>query len=260
MSFIVNMARVISLVNQKGGVGKTTTALNLAAYLAEEGKYVLVVDMDPQGNATSGIGIMHDQVNCSVYDVFTKGVSIKDVILPTKIANFSVVPSNFSLAAASVELVNVENREMLLRNTLLDIRNNYDYILIDCPPSLGILTVNALVASDEVLIPVQSEYYALEGLGQLISTIQRVQKNLNRDLRILGAVVTMHDKRTKLSLQVLKEMTRHFPNRVFESVIPRNVKLSEAPSHGLTVKQYEPWSKGARAYKRLAGEILKQER
>jgi len=253
------MAKIIALVNQKGGVGKTTTALNLGAYLAEAKKYVLVIDSDSQGNASSGLGISPENAKTSLYEILTGQVSAANAIIESQIENLKVIPSTPSLAAANVELVNVENRENLLRESLLEVRNHFDYILIDCPPSLGILTINGLVAADDVIIPVQSEYYALEGLGQLLETIQLVQHNLNKDLRIMGAVVTMHDRRTKLSAQVLKEMNRHFPNRVFDSVIPRNIKLSEAPSHGQTIRQYQPWSRGAKAYRRLAEEVLRQE-
>lgn len=253
------MAKIIALVNQKGGVGKTTTVLNLGAYLAELGKYVLVVDSDPQGNATSGLGVIPAQLNSGLYEVLSGRAEAAAVIQNTQIQNLRVFPSTPSLAAANVELVSAEKREERLRESLLGIRNDYDYILIDCPPSLGILTVNSLVAADSVLIPVQSEYYALEGLGQLLETIHLVQKNLNPGLRVLGAVITMHDKRTKLSAQVQKEMNRHFPNKIFDSVIPRNVRLSEAPSHGLTIRQYDPWSKGARAYRQLAEEVMRLE-
>ena len=253
------MAKVISLVNQKCGVGKTTTALNLGAYLAEAGKYVLVIDSDPQGNATSGLGLDPASIESGLYEVLAGRSGAKEAIHQTNIQNLNILPSNPNLAAANIEMVSVNNREGLLKDTLLGIRNDFDFVLIDCPPSLGLLTINGLVASDRVIIPVQSEYYALEGLGQLLSTVRKVQQNLNKELRIMGAVMTMHDRRTKLSARVIKEMNRHFPNRVFESVIPRNVKLSEAPSHGQTIRQYEPWSKGAKAYKRLAEEILKQE-
>ncbi len=253
------MAKIIALVNQKGGVGKTTTVLNLGAYLAELGKYVLVVDSDPQGNATSGLGVIPAQLTSGLYEVLSGRAEAATVIQNTPIQNLRVFPSTPSLAAANVELVSAEKREERLRESLLGIRNDYDYILIDCPPSLGILTVNSLVAADSVLIPVQSEYYALEGLGQLLETIHLVQKNLNPGLRVLGAVITMHDKRTKLSAQVQKEMNRHFPNKIFDSVIPRNVRLSEAPSHGLTIRQYDPWSKGARAYRQLAEEVMRLE-
>lgn len=253
------MAKIIALVNQKGGVGKTTTVLNLGAYLAELGKFVLVVDADPQGNATSGLGVIPAQLPAGLYEVLAGRAGVQEVIQNTNLPNLRVFPSTPSLAAANVELVTAERREERLRDALLGIRNDYDYILIDCPPSLGILTVNSLVAADSVIIPVQSEYYALEGLGQLLETIRLVQKNLNRDLRVLGAVITMHDRRTKLSAQVQKEMNRHFPNKIFDSVIPRNVRLSEAPSHGLTIRQYDPWSKGARAYRQLAEEVMKLE-
>lgn len=253
------MAKVISLVNQKGGVGKTTTALNLGAYLAETGKHVLIVDSDPQGNATSGLGQDPATIKSGLYEVIAGRASAREAIQKSGVDNLSLLPSNPNLAAANIEMVSIDNRENLLKDTLLGVRNDFDFVLIDCPPSLGLLTVNGLVASDHVIIPVQSEYYALEGLGQLLTSIRRVQQNLNKDLRIMGAVMTMYDRRTKLSAQVSKEMNRHFPNRVFESVIPRNVKLSEAPSHGQTIRQYEPWSKGAKAYRRLAEEILRQE-
>lgn len=250
------MARVIAVTNQKGGTGKTTTTINLGTYLASAGKYVLILDLDPQGNATSGFGITRECIRGGAYEIIAKKVSMKDAIISTSVERLSIIPATESLAAANVEFINVPDRENLLKNVLLEIRNNFDYVLIDCPPSLGILTIISLVASDQALIPVQSEYYALEGLGQLLNTINMVQQNLNKELKIMGAVLTMYDKRTRLSMQIVKEMNRHFPNKVFESIIPRNVRLSEAPSHGKPIKQYEPWSKGARAYENLAKEVL----
>lgn len=250
------MARVIAVVNQKGGVGKTTTAMNLGAYLAAQGKFVLLVDMDPQANATSGLGIDHTQLEHGVYEALAGLTTMKQVIQETNHDGFRVAPSTISLAGAGVELVTVEEREYRLRDALLEIRNDYDVILIDCPPSLGLLTINAIVAADEVLIPVQAEYYALEGLGQLMSTINLVRDHLRPDLKIRGAVLTMYDARTRLSREVLQELHRFFPEGIFRSVIPRSVRLAEAPSFGKSILHFDPTSRGARAYERLARELL----
>jgi len=248
---------IISVVNQKGGVGKTTTAINLAAYLAKLNKRVLLVDLDAQGNATSGLGIEigKDGKN-NVYDVLLDNNLINNSIINTKIDGYHIIPSDTSLAGASVELVGHENREYKLAEALKDVRDIYDYIFIDCPPSLCLLTINGLVASEKVLIPVQSEYYALEGLGQLLNTIGLVQTNLKKDLEILGAVITMFDTRNRLSKDVLEELYQYFPGSIFKSVIPRSVRLAEAPSFGKAILDYEPGSKGAKAYERLAREIL----
>ncbi len=250
------MAQIIAIVNQKGGVGKTTTAVNLGAYLANLGKFVLLVDMDPQANATSGLGIDHRTLERGVYEAILGGVAFREIILNTSIQGYKVAPATISLAGANVELVNVERREFRLYDSILEVRNDFDYIIIDCPPSLGLLTINSLVAADQVFIPVQAEYYALEGLGQLLETIKLVQDNLKPDLKILGALITMYDSRVGLSEAVLKELYQYFPNKIFRSVIPRNVRLAEAPSHGLSILHYDAKSKGAHAYERLAREML----
>ncbi|OGY90950.1 MAG: chromosome partitioning protein ParA [Candidatus Komeilibacteria bacterium RIFCSPLOWO2_02_FULL_48_11] len=250
------MARVISVVNQKGGVGKTTTAVNLAVYLAAMGKYVLLVDLDPQANATSGLGIAHQALEHGLYEALTGQVLLAQIIQPHDLEGLRVAPATNALAGATVELVNLERREFRLHDVMQQVRHEYDYIIIDCPPSLGMLTLNGLVAADELLIPVQAEYYALEGLGQLMNTIQLVQENLKPEVKILGAVITMYDGRNKLSEQVMHELYKHFPNKIFRSVIPRNVRLTEAPSYGKSILHYDPKSKGANAYERLARELL----
>lgn len=254
------MAKVLAVVNQKGGVGKTTTTCNMGAYLAKLGKYVLVVDLDPQGNASSGLGVYLEPGNQGLYEVLMGAADVMEVIKATKTKNLHVLPSTPDLAALPVEIIDFERREYLLADLLTPLRNNYDYIVIDCPPSLNLLTVNALVAADEVIVPVQCEYYALEGIGQLMETIHLVQQNIKPELEVRGAVLTMYDRRTKLSNEVVKEINRHFPGRVFDAVVPRNVRLGEAPSHGQTILEYDPWSKGARAYKRLAQEIIDQDK
>jgi chromosome partitioning protein len=251
------MGQVISVVNQKGGVGKTTTAVNLAAYLSKLGKFVLLIDLDPQSNATSNLGISKE-LDRGVYEVLAGPHSFKEVMVDTAHQYYKLVPATMSLAGANVEFVNLDRREFRMYDNLLEIRNDFDYILIDCPPSLGLLTLNGLVASDQVLIPVQAEYFALEGLGQLMSTIGLIQENIKPELDVLGAVLTMYDKRYKLANDVLMELYKYFPNKIFRSVIPRNVRLSEAPSHGKTILDYDPKSKGAKAYERLAKEFLYQ--
>jgi len=250
------MGQIISIVNQKGGVGKTTTAINLAAYLASLGKFILLVDMDPQANATSGLGIDYNTLTKGVYEALIGQHNLRDVILNTTISGYKIAPATLNLAGANVELVNLENREFKLEQSLLPVRNDYDYILIDCPPSLGLLTINSLVAAEKLLIPVQAEYYALEGLGQLMNTINLVKNNIKPNLEVLGAVLTMYDKRNKLSEEILHQLYQYFPNRIFRSVIPRNVRLTEAPSFGKTILEYDPKSKGAKSYERLAREIL----
>ncbi|MFA6537515.1 MAG: ParA family protein [Patescibacteria group bacterium] len=250
------MAKVIAVVNQKGGVGKTTTAVNLGAYLASLGKYVLLVDLDPQANATSGLGIEYQTLSKGVYEAISGEFLLREVLHSTSHIGYRVAPATPSLAGANVELVNLENREHRLAEALLEVRSDYDVILIDCPPSLGLLTINGLVASDYILIPVQAEYYALEGLGQLMSTINLIQENLRPELAILGAVITMFDKRTRLSDQVMQELYKFFPDKIFRTVIPRNVRLSEAPSHGKSILEYDQYSKGGRCYEKLAREIL----
>lgn len=250
------MPKIITIVNQKGGVGKTTTAVNLSAYLAELGKFVLLVDMDPQGNATSGLGISREGLPGSIYEALSRQRRFHDIVHNTAHAGLRIAPATPDLAGANIELVDMEQREHQLMNLLEEVKHAYDYIIIDCPPSLGLLTVNSLVAADELLIPVQAEYYALEGLGQLLNTIQLIQQHIKNDLQILGAVITMFDKRTRLSEDVMQELYKYFPDRIFRSVIPRTVRLAEAPSFGKSILQYEPGGKGAKAYERLAEEIL----
>ena len=250
------MGKIISIVNQKGGVGKTTTAVNLGAYLAHLGREVLLVDIDPQANATSGIGIDHKNLAYGVYEALIGKKPLHSVVKRTLHNKFKVAPSTISLAGAGIELVNMDNREFCLKSIIDEIKDEYDYIIIDGPPSLGLLTVNSLVAADEVLIPIQSEYYALEGLSQLLETIGLVQSNLKPELGVMGAIITMYDKRNKLSLSVMNELYKYFPNRVFRSVIPRSVRLAEAPSYGRSILQYDPKSKGGKAYERLAREMI----
>lgn len=250
------MAYIIAVVNQKGGVGKTTTAVNLASYMAGMGKFVLMVDLDPQANATTGFGIDHRQLEGGVYEVLIGEKSFKDVLVSTRVEGLSIAPSTPELAGAAVELVGMERREFRLADALLEVRNDYDYVLIDCPPSLGLLTINGLAAADKVLIPVQAEYYALEGLSQLMSTIELVRENLCPTLEVFGAVLTMFDGRNRLSADVMNELYKYFPNKIFRSVIPRNVRLAEAPSYGQPILHYDPVSKGAKAYERLAREII----
>lgn len=252
------MARVISIVNQKGGTGKTTTAINLGAALADLGKFILLIDFDPQGNASSGLGVkVNIDENRGIYDVLIKEKSPTEVTYSTSIPGLNVLPAGQDLSGANIELVGAENREYKLKEALLEIRNDYDYILIDCPPSLGLLTLNSLVASDEVLIPVQCEYYALEGLGQLLNTIELVKNNLQPDLKVLGALLTMHHKRIKLSTEVVEQVKEHFPYKVFNTVIPRNVDLAEAPSYGTPIIKHAKRSSGSKAYRKLAVEFLK---
>ena len=251
------MGKVISIANQKGGVGKTTTAVNLSTILAKKGKKVLMIDADPQGNGTSGLGADKD-VKFSVYDVIINDIEIENTVQQTMIKNLDLCPSNINLAGAEVELVSMMSREFRLKEKVDNQKDKYDYIIIDCPPSLGLLTLNAFTASDSVLIPVQCEYYALEGLGQLINTINLVKKHLNKELEIEGALLTMFDIRTNLSNQVVREVNKYFENRVYKTVIPRNVRLSEAPSYGMPITVYDPRSKGARAYEKFTKELLKK--
>ena len=250
------MGKVISVANQKGGVGKTTTTVNLGTILAKKGKKVLLIDADPQGNATSGLGV-EKEVELSIYDVLVNETLIEDTIHDTIIKNLKVCPSNINLAGAEVELVSMMSREQRLKEKLEEIKEKFDYILIDCPPSLGLITLNSFTASDSVLIPVQCEYYALEGLGQLLNTINLVKKHLNKNIRIEGALLTMYDIRTNLANQVVKEVKKYFDNKVYKTVIPRNVRLSEAPSYGMPITEYDPRSKGAKSYMKFAREFLK---
>ena len=256
----VIMAKIISLVNQKGGVGKTTTAINLATYLASLGKFVLLVDLDPQGNASSGLGIDTRKLQKNLYHSMIIGHHPNEVLVIAENFGHHVLPASQDLAGANIELVHLDNREFKLYDVLRQIRTDYDYIIIDSPPSLGLLTINGLVASDEVLIPVQTEYFALEGLGQLLNTIDLVRQNLQPELKIMGAILTMYDKRNRLSRQVIREVRDHFPGHVFDSVIPRSVRLAEAPSFGKSILSFDAFSKGARAYKNLAREIIDKEK
>ncbi len=251
------MGKVISIANQKGGVGKTTTSINLSTVLAKKGKKVLLMDADPQGNATSGLGISKE-IEKSIYDVIINEESIESTLKDTKIKNLKVCPSNINLAGAEVELVSLMSREHRLKERIDEVKEKFDYIIIDCPPSLGLITLNAFTASDSVLIPVQCEYYALEGLGQLINTVNLVKRHLNKSIEIEGALLTMYDVRTNLSNQVVKEVKRYFEDRVYKTIIPRNIKLSEAPSYGMPITMYDPKSKGAKCYEKLAKELLKK--
>ena len=250
------MGHVIAVANQKGGVGKTTTTINLSAALAYEGQSVLLIDSDAQGNATSGLGLNKAEVPYDIYDVLINDVPLKETVCPSSRERVSVVPATVQLAGAEVELTNMSHREERLKRALVDLRDAYDYIFIDCPPSLGHLTINAFTAADAVLIPVQSEYYALEGLSQLLNTIQLVQKHFNPTLRIEGVLMTMFDARTNLSNEVVGEVRKYFGERVYETLIPRNVRLSEAPSHGLSIIDYDMKSRGAEVYLQLAKEVM----
>lgn len=252
------MGKIIAIANQKGGVGKTTTSVNLSALLAKKGKKVVLIDADPQGNATSGLGLDKD-VEKSLYDVLINEEPVAGTLQDTVEKNLKICPSNMNLAGAEVELVSQMSREHRLKEQLEGIKDKFDYIFIDCPPSLGLITLNSFTAADSVLIPVQCEYYALEGLGQLLNTINLVKKHLNKSLEIEGALLTMYDIRTNLSNQVVKEVKKYFDDKVYKTVIPRNVRLSEAPSFGMPITMYDPKSKGARSYEKLAKEFLKME-
>lgn len=250
------MAKVISIVNQKGGVGKTTTSVNLGAFFAHMGRSVLLVDLDPQANATSGLGFDHKTLEKGIYECLIGNARLGEITKNTQVVGYRLAPATNALAGAAVELINISRREYRLTDTLDEVRHGYDYVLIDCPPSLGILTINGLVASDEVLIPVQAEYYALEGLGQLMHTIGLIQEHIKPSLKVLGTALTMFDGRNKLSTEVMHELYKFFPDKIFRSVIPRTVRLAEAPSFGKTILEYEPEGKAANAYHRLAREIF----
>ena len=250
------MGKIISVANQKGGVGKTTTTVNLATILAKRGKKVLLIDADPQGNATSGLGLDKD-IEPSTYDILVNEVELEEAMQDTIIKNLKVCPANMNLAGAEVELVSMMSREQRLKEKVDIIKERFDYVFVDCPPSLGLITLNAFTASNSVLIPVQCEYFALEGLGQLLNTINLVKKHLNKEIKIEGALLTMYDIRTNLSNQVVKEVKKYFENKVYKTVIPRNVRLSEAPSYGMPITEYDPRSKGAKSYIKFAKEFLK---
>lgn len=246
----------MAIANQKGGVGKTTTSVNLSACLAHLGKKVLLIDTDPQGNATSGVGVNKGDVHQCIYDILIDDVEIHDTILSTKVENLDIIPATISLAGAEIELVSTISREVRMKHAIQKVKDEYDYIVIDCPPSLGLLTINALTASDSIVIPVQCEYYALEGLSQLLSTIRLVQKHLNEELIIDGVLLTMFDARTNLGIQVIEEVKKYFQDKVYKTIIPRNVRLSEAPSHGEPIIMYDSRSRGAEVYLELAKEVV----
>ena len=252
------MGKIISITNQKGGVGKTTTAINLASGLARNGKKILLIDIDPQGNATSGLGIDVTNETAGSYGIFTKNTSISDMLIETEFDGLKIVPSTTALIGAEIELIEIENRNMILKKALLGIRDDFDCIFIDCPPSLSVLTINALCASDSVIMPIQCEYFALEGLSQLLKTVNLVKESLNESLEIEGIVLTMSDARTNLTKQVIEEVKKYFPNNVYETVIPRSIKLSEAPSFGKPIYYYDEKSAGAQSYKSLAEEVDKR--
>ncbi len=254
------MGRVISISNQKGGVGKTTTTINLGACIAEKGKKVLIIDSDPQGNTSSGLGIDKDKIENSFYDLLIGDAVFEDVVMNAgEIDNLWIIPADINLSGAEIELIDIDKREFMLKNAIDNVKQNYDFIIIDCPPALNLLTINALAASDSVIVPLQCEYYALEGLTQLMYTIELVRKKLNSKLIIEGVVFTMFDSRTNLSAQVVEEVKTHLDRETYKSIIPRNVRLSEAPSHGLPINLYDSKSKGAEAYRLLAQEVILKE-
>ena len=252
------MGKVIAIANQKGGVGKTTTAVNLSACLGKRGKKVLLIDIDPQGNTTSGLGVNPKNVEQSIYDCIINDVPMSEVIIKTEFDNLWICPSNIHLAGAELELVMRENREYVLKNSIKEIKDNFDFIFIDCPPSLGLITLNSFTATDTVLVPIQCEYYALEGLGQLTNTIKMIKQKLNPEISLEGVLLTMFDARTNLSIQVVDEVKKFFKSQVFATIIPRNVRLSEAPSFGQPVIEYDRNSRGAEVYTELAEEIIKR--
>ena len=250
------MGRIIAIANQKGGGGKTTTAINLSACLADKGKKVLAVDMDPQGNMTSGLGLDKESIEKTVYDMIIGESDIEEVLQKEAMENLDVLPTNIDLSAAEIELIDVENKEFIVRNSIQKIRDNYDFVIIDCPPSLSMLTINAMTTADSVLVPIQCEYYALEGLSQLIHTVELVKDRLNPDLEIEGVVFTMYDARTNLSLQVVENVKDNLQQNIYKTIIPRNIRLAEAPSYGMPINQYDPKSAGSESYMRLADEVI----
>lgn len=253
------MGKVIAIFNQKGGVGKTTTAVNLSAALTTMGKRVLLVDNDPQGNLTSGVGIDKFGLEHNIYRVLINEIDVLDTIIPTDYENLFILPGSVNLAGAEIELISFQQREFLLKNILEKVKDDYDYIFIDCPPSLGLLTINALVAVESVIIPIQCEYYALEGVSQLLNTYQLIKKSINPNIEIQGVLMSMFDSRTNLSIQVVEEVKQHFKHLVYTTMIPRNIRLAEAPSHGMPIFYYDPKSKGAEAYEDLAIEFIERE-
>ena len=250
------MGRIIAIANQKGGVGKTTTAINLSACLAEKGQRVLVIDIDPQGNTTSGLGIAKDNVDNTIYEVMLQEIDISDAICKDIFENLDIIPSNVNLAGAEIDLIDIENREYILKNAINTVRNNYDYVILDCPPSLSMLTVNAMTAADTVLVPIQCEFFALDGLSQLIYTVNLIRKQLNRLLTIEGIVFTMYDSRTNLSMQVVDNVKQNLNQHIYNTIIPRNVRLAESPSYGMPIIAYDPRSAGAEHYMMLADEVI----
>lgn len=252
------MGRIIAIANQKGGVGKTTTAINLSACLAEKGQKVLAIDMDPQGNMSSGLGLDKDDIEKTIYDMIIGEAEIEDVIQKGTIENLDILPSNVDLSAVEIELIDVENKEFVVRNSVQKIRDKYDFIIIDCPPSLSLLTINSMTTADSVLVPIQCEYYALEGLSQLIHTVELVKDRLNSGLEIEGVVFTMFDARTNLSLQVVENVKDNLQQNIYKTIIPRNIRLAEAPSYGTPINQYDPRSAGAESYMRLAEEVIEK--
>lgn len=250
------MGRIIAIANQKGGVGKTTTTINLSACLAEKGKKVLAIDLDPQGNTTSGLGIEKENVENSVYELMLGECSIREITIKTEIENLYILPSNVNLAGAEIELIGVNEREYILKNEVDYIKDNFDFIIIDCPPSLNLLTINALTAADTVIVPIQCEYYALEGLSQILKTINLVKRKLNRKLELEGVVFTMYDARTNLSLEVVESVKNSLNQNIYKTIIPRNVRLAEAPSHGMSINLYDSRSSGAESYRLLAAEVI----
>ena len=252
------MNRVIAIANQKGGVGKTTTAINLSACLADLGKKVLALDLDPQGNMTSGLGVDKDEIERSVYDLIIGNAGIEECICKNVLDNLDVLPSNIDLSAAEIEMIGVENKEFILKNEMEKIKDDYDFVIIDCPPALSMLTINAMTTADSVLVPIQCEYYALEGLTQLIHTIELVQERLNSSLQIAGVVFTMYDARTNLSLQVVENVKDNLNQNIYKTIIPRNIRLAEAPSYGMPINMYDPKSAGAESYMQLADEVIRK--